>query len=214
LGYARAFMEDTDLEYGGQFLRMRYRRAIAFLRSPALRRAGVAAAAVTVALLIKMALLNADRVLDGGGGFSLTEEPYMPFYLSDSVVLDVGNTRGARLLPIPSSAVNRKVLAMNLEESGRAVRAFLEASGNDCVHGLHFGVPFDVMYFRNATMVNPVVVSQSDTQQNVAQESLSGARTWARRATSIDVDYIDSETLAVTRVKLDGPEAFCFAFYK
>lgn len=168
---------------------------------------------VTVALIIKFAFYNLDSVVKNTGGvITLDEDVYKPFKMSTEIIPNVDGRASIRF-PVKESQVNWRIQTLNIVQARAQAVSFLENSGFLCVHLRHFGVPYDIMVFQNATMVNPSVIAESDEQILRNELTLSGKTIRKKRPTWIKIAYKD-ESLTDNVVTLWGWYATCFAHYE
>jgi len=200
----------NDLEYGGAFLKEKYRFLVSVVtrHGGKVRRFSVAFLVITLAILVRYGVHNVQGVIEAATAITLDEESYVPLGVNTKVLEKVPHGR----FPIRDSMVNRRMQVSNLGVLSEHVQGFLESSGNVCAHLSEFGVPYNILVFPNLTLVNAEIISEGLVRHNVLEVDLRGERAWASRAGNVYIKYYncDLENLYVT---LYGERAYCFAFY-
>lgn len=170
----------------------------------------ISCAVVTIALVIKYAFYNMDAVIETAGVITFDEDVYTPFKLTNELITDVG--RASIQFPVKDSPVNWKIQTLNLVQSSQFVVDYLTNAGFNCVHLRHFGVSYDIIVFKNVTMVNPAVLKESPEKLNVKEMSLDGTVNWKKRPVWLKIAYVN-EALEKQEVVLTGDQAICFSHY-
>lgn len=207
-------MAYEDLEFGPIKIPAELRRVIDLLRKNrnAARQALLITAAFTVALVLRYGYLNIESVIERATAVTLDEAPYEPFMMSPHIMNEA--PVASEKFPLKTSHVNWRMQAHNIAFARGVALEYLENAGYLCVHLRHFGVPYDILVFRNGTvMVNPEVEREGQLSVMVQEVSLAGDIARKRRATSLDVTYLD-QSLNRQRGSLDQEDAFCFAHYE
>ena len=200
-----------DLEFNGNFWADKYkgitREYKRFLRHK--KQILIAFFVITLGFIIKWGFTNVDRVVQGATAVTFEEANYKPFEIGPLIV-DPPSVIDE--VVIKDSMVNRRMQIMNFEITQDKVREILQSSSNICIHIKHFGVPQNVIFFSNLTMINPQVIHEGKERKNIQEVQLDGKTSWASRATHIYVKHYN-EKLDFVHTALYGNQAYCFAFY-
>lgn len=201
-----------DLEFGVQVWREQYKTLINNVNKYKLYKKQILVTFlfITFAIGIKLGLSNIDRVVQTGSAISLEEQPYKSFKLGSLITSKVETSEH---FEIKDSLVNRKMQKINIEMASEEARDFLEKSGNICIHLKQFGVKWDILVFENVTIVNPQIISESNSRKNIQQVGLDGTQTWASRPISVYVKHYN-EKLDFVYTNLWENQAYCFAYYE
>jgi hypothetical protein len=205
------FLNTSDPEYGSVKLHKNYKKVLEFVQNNKrkIKTITIAFFVMTCAILIRFAYDNTDNIKNNV--ITLDEEVYTIFDLSE---FDPKVERSFTVdFPIKTSLVNQRLQKLNIETAETKVREFLKESGYDCIHLRHFGVVYDMIFFNNVTMINPEVVKLSENKVNKKEENLNGEIHFAKRSTSVIVNYIDKDLEKQYGEKLWGNNAICFQFY-
>lgn len=166
---------------------------------------------VTIAVIVKVGFISLNDVVVATNTITLDESPYVPFVWNEEITTYVSD-RGVVKYPKKTSSVNWKLQALNIYQFSNHVMGYLEASENICIHCRHFGVPYDILVFKDKVMVSPVVTDESDQMVYSRETSLNGSVTRVKRNEWIEVMYYNMEMeKEVTR--LVGNDAICFSHY-
>ena len=203
--------ESADLEFGGAAIRKRYKSILKFYKSNArhIPRVLMLLTVITLSIVVRWGVTNVDRVVEGATGVSFEEDTFVPFTIGEFTATEPVKRKQ---FEIKTSIVNHKMQRMNLETVTDQVRAFLEESGNVCVHLVHFHVPYDIIVFSNITIVNPQIVEESKVRTNVKEIDLNGDSKWASRAEYVHVRHYN-EHLNQVHTMLWGHQSVCFQYY-
>lgn len=208
------YQDPNDIEFGG----IKFSKKVKWLVSlydknkHRLKHIIFAFIGVTLALIVKFAFYNMDDVVASASVITLDEDVYKPFKLSKDIILDVGD-KATLQFPLKSSQINWKIQALNIAQGRSHVLNYIEEAGFVCLHMRHFGVPYDILVFRNLTMVNPVVLGESEEKIMRQEETLAGKKYRKKRPKWIKVKYVD-ESLVEQTITLWGEQATCFAHYE
>jgi hypothetical protein len=206
----------NDLEFGPMSLTNNVKWLVKLYRSnegPRVRYMVMSTVIITIALIIKYGFHNLDNVMDHSASvITFDEDVYIPFRLSSDISPRV-DSKASIEFPIKESKVNWKIQTINLIQSRSHVVVYLDKLGYVCIHLRHFGVPYNIMVFKNITMVNPVVVGESDEMVSKKEIALDGTIVRKRRPLWLKISHRD-ESLTHRTVVLYGDQATCFAHYE
>ena len=171
------------------------------------------AAAGTVVLIARAAFVDMDSVVKTANAITFEEEVYEPFTWSESLRNGLASAL-VRPVTIKSASVNVNAQTANLKEFGGFVRTrFLGPPENYiCLHAKYLQVLYDVIVFRNITVVNPSVRKQSDEITHNRETALDGTERMTVRPHWIEVSHYD-EGLNPRVTTLYGDQAVCFTHY-
>jgi hypothetical protein len=200
-----------DLEFGPVFISAPLKRVLTFYKTKwrFVRAIGFAFIALSLSLLVRYAFDNADKISDTVITFE--ESPYKIFVISDNVITNPLTVQ--ENYPIKSTVVNRRLQTFNLQTVEHKIREYLVETNNLCIHARHFASPYDILVFKNVTMINAELEALSSVFKNVNEMSISGEARYARRSLSVTVGYFDINLQRQTRVVLHGNMALCFQHY-
>lgn len=200
----------SDLEYGV----VTFSKRVQFLikNKHKLKNFIVAFLILSIALVIKFAFYNIDNVIESASVVTLDEDVYKPFKLTKEIILDVGD-KATIQFPTKNSQINWKIQALNIAQGRAQVLDYINKVGFVCLHMRHFGVQYDIIVFKNVTMVNPVVVDESEEKIMRQEETLSGKKSRKKRPIWIKIKYKD-ESLIDQVITLWNNQAACFAHYE
>lgn len=205
-------MSVHDLEYGSLSVSAGVEKIISYLHSRKLKRLGMVFLATTLLLLVKSYFSSVETMCEEGTGYTLDEEPYAPFRLAEDPV--PGPVAPAKRFPLKTSHVNLRMQQMNLEQEGARARTLLRAQGFPCIHARHLGVPYDILFFENVTMVNPMVDNYTEEERFVHEMDLSGVEHVRKRHVGLRIRFMDAQ-LSSERVEwIWGAQSVCFAHYE
>lgn len=206
-------MPFDDLEYGGRFLHDKYKDVLGIYKKYKRHSKKIlgSTALITLAIVVKMTFSNFDTVAQKASAITLEETAYKPFIL-EPLDINLADDFKVQEFGVKDSAVNKRMQQINVQAASAEIQEFLENSGNLCTHVKYFKVPYDIMVFRNMTMINPQVISQGTTKKNIQEISMSGETKWSYRATEIGINHYD-EKLNYVYSTLYDDQAFCFAYY-
>jgi hypothetical protein len=208
------YQDSSDLEFGTIKFSQKVRWLVNLYNKNKhrLRHIIFAFVVVTLGLIVKFAFYNIDDVVASASAITLDEEVYTPFKLSQEMIPDVGE-RTSIQFPIKTSNINWKMQALNLAQGRAHVLKYIEEVGFICIHMRHFGVPYDILVFQNMTMVNPVVLDESEEKIMRQEVTLAGKKSRKRRPIWIKVKYLD-EALSEKTSTIWNNQATCFAHYE
>ena len=208
------YQDSNDLEYGTVKLSDKVKWLVKLYNKNKhrLRHIIVAFVVVSIALVVKFAFYNIDEVVATTGALTLDEDVYKPFKLSQEMIPDVGEKTSIQF-PIKTSNINWKMQVLNIAQSSAHALKYIESVGFVCIHLRHFNVPYDIIVFQNNTMVNPVVMAESDEKIMRQEETLAGKKSRKRRPVWIKVKYFDKSLVEQTTT-LWNNQATCFAHYE
>lgn len=167
---------------------------------------------VTLALIVKFAFYNIDDVVASASAITIDEGVYKPFKVSEDIIVDVEDKASIHF-PIKTSNINWKMQALNLAQVTSHVLKYIEGVNYVCIHARHFGVLYDIIVFRNMTMVNPTVLGESDEKIMRQEVTLAGVKSRKKRPNWIKIKYRD-ESLVERTTTLWNNQAGCFAHYE
>lgn len=171
----------------------------------------VCALILTIAIRVKSALNNIDYVIESATAITLDESQYVPFKWSETMISDV-ESKDVKVFPIKDSHINWKMQSLNIIQARNHITEYITSGGYECIHARHFDIPYDIIVFKNMTMVNPKVEKQSDTMRYLDEITLDGEVIVRKRPVSIDVVFLD-EALDRKFTTLYDDQAACFAHY-
>jgi hypothetical protein len=205
----------TDLEFGAVNVSDKVRRLVRFYRANdrKIRFIAMSSAVVTLALIVKFAFYNFDTVVATAGVITLDESVYTPFTMSRDFMVSPSDTRGSIRFPIADSAVNLKMQAINLVQGRNHAMEYLDKVGFTCIHLRHFDVRYDILVFKNVTMVNPTVLAESEERVVVKERALTGDIGRKKRPVWIRVSYYDV-SLSPQTTTLWRAHSSCYAYYE
>jgi predicted Holliday junction resolvase-like endonuclease len=208
------FQDPNDVEQGSIRLSDKVRWLVKLYdkNKHRLQRIIFAFVVVTLALIIKFAFHNIDDVVASASVITMDEDVYKPFKISEEIIVDVGD-KTSIYFPIKTSDINWKMQALNIAQATSHILRYIEGVDYVCIHARHFGIPFDIIVFRNLTMVNTVVMGESDENIMRQEVTLAGVKTRNRRPNWIKIKYRD-ESLVEKTTTLWGEQAACFAHYE
>lgn len=204
------YRNNNDLEVGSVFVSKKVKKVVDFYRKNEgrVKHGLYASFFLTIALIIKLAFHNFDTVIEHAPVITFDEDTYTPFKMTKEIIPKV-ESKSSIQFPIKESQVNWKIQTLNLLQSRKHALEY----GYLCVHLRHFNVPYDILIFDNITMVNPVVVSESEETKNIKEMSLDGTSKRVKRPVWIKVKYHD-ESLSKVENTLWYDYAACFAHYE
>lgn len=210
-----AYNDNYDLEFGKVTISKKVKWLVDMYRKNEnnMRYIIISFVVVTLALIVKFAFYNFDTVVQTTGVITLDEDVYKPFKMTPEIIPDVGDKKASIQFPIKDSTVNWKIQTINIVQARAQAVSYLEKAGYTCIHLRHFGVPYDIIVFANVTMVNPLVLAESEEQVVRKEVTLDGKTLRKKRPTWIKVSYRD-ESLTQQEVTLWGWQATCFAHYE
>jgi len=167
---------------------------------------------VTLALVIKFAFYNFDNVVGSSGVITFDESVYTPFKLSATMIPHT-ETKTSIQFPLKDNDANSKGQISNLVHARAHVVTYLESTGFCCIHLRHFGVPYDIIVFRNLTMINPLVLNESPTRGYVNEMALDGTTSRKQRPVWLEISFINV-ALVKQSVTLVGDQVKCFTHYE
>jgi hypothetical protein len=175
----------------------------------------ISALVVTVALILKYASYNVDSVIETATAITFDEKTYERFTLSPELMTVLSDEERGRSqkFPIKGSQVNWKMQTLNIVHARNIVWAYLSGANQECIHLRHFGVPYDIIIFKNVTMVNPDVLEESPNHRKIKEMSLDGTVSRKSRPDWVKVGYY-SEALTYQVSTLWGSQSYCFAHYE
>jgi hypothetical protein len=202
-----------DIEFGTVYVSGKVKWLVNLYKSNdrKIRYIAVSFFVVTVALVIKFAFYNIDTVINSTGIITFDEDVYIPFKLSDEIIPHVDGFANIQF-PTKDSSVNWKIQTLNLVQSRHRVVEYLINSGFSCIHLRHFGVSYDIIVFRNITMVNPVVIGESPEKVSIKEMSLDGTICRKKRSIWLKIEYVDA-ALTKQGIILTGDQSSCFSHY-
>lgn len=202
-----------DLETGSPNIFLQYKRLISYVHTNKrfFKLYFFCGFCVLLAVVVKYTYMNMENVMQTASTITLDEPSYVPFDISESIVLNVDNMN-SKYLPIKHSPVNQKLQITNICALEQKIKIFLEKSGHICLHARHYRIPYDIIVFKNFTMVNPSIVSTSDEFLNQEEQDLAGEVKWAKRPVTVTVTFLDS-TLVSTTLTLFKHQSICFSHY-
>lgn len=169
---------------------------------------------VTVAMIVKYASYNVENVIVAATAITFDEKTYEQFTLSPEIIpVLTDEQKASQKFPIKGSQVNWKMQTVNVVQARNVVWEYLDTAKHECIHLRHFGVPYDIIVFRNVTMVNPDVVEESPVSKKIKEMALDGSVSRKSRPTWITVGYY-TEALVYKVITLWGAQAYCFAHYE
>lgn len=171
--------------------------------------------AVTVALILKYASYNVDNVIETATAITFDEKTYEQFELSPELIPSLSDEEKgrSRKFPIKGSQINWKMQTLNIVHARNTVWEYLSGAKQECIHLRHFRVPYDIIVFKNVTMVNPDVLEEAPEHRKIKEMSLDGTTARKSRPVWIKVGYY-SEALTYQVITLWGPQSYCFAHYE
>ena len=172
----------------------------------------IAFVVVTLALIVKFAFYNIDDVIASASAITMDEESYKPFKVTEDIIVDVGDKASIHF-PIKTSDINWKMQVLNLAQVTSHVLKYIEAVDYVCIHARHFGVPYDIIVFRNVTMINPIVLAESDEKITRQEATLAGVKSRKKRPIWIKIKHRDGSLVEKTTT-LWNNQAGCFAHYE
>jgi hypothetical protein len=170
---------------------------------------------VTTAMILKYASYNVDTVIEAATAITFDEKTYEPFSMTPELITSLSSEQRAvsRDFPIKGSQVNWKMQTINIVQARNVVWEYLDVAKQECIHLRHFGVPYDIIIFKNVTMVNPSVLAESDERIKVKEMALDGTVSRKSRPTWIKVGYY-TEALTYQVETIWGTQSYCFAHYE
>lgn len=163
-------------------------------------------------LICKAGFENVDTVVHTASAITFEEPVYEPFHFSEEVIPKV-ESKTSKTFPVKSSEVNWKAQAINIATFQAHVLEYLKASGYECIHARHFNVAYDILVFSNVTMINPVVLKESDEKVFLKEVALDETILRVKRPIAIEIRYLD-DGLQEKNVVLYGIQSACFGHYE
>lgn len=206
------FVDNQDLEFGSIHITKNVKNMISFIskNKTKLKRLFFAFVIVIVGVMIRLSYDNVENIQQTF--VTLDEEPYEPFYILDTVNPFVDKLSTVQY-PIKTSLVNRGLQQLNIERVVDKINQYLEQTNNICIHARHFGTDYDIIVFKNITMINPEITKLSDNMRNIKEMHLNGETKYSKRALSLNVNYIDAKLEKQHDKELWGNQAICFQHY-
>lgn len=206
-------MSFNDIEYGPIHLSAKMKKIVEYYKKnkKKIKYFGVGFLILTLALIIKLGYNNVDTVIETATAITLDEPAYKPFKWSDTINTEI-KSKSMKKFPLKESHVNWKMQSLNIIQFREHVIEYLKKGGYVCIHARHFDVPYDIVIFKNLTMVNPIVEHESETYHYVKEESLDGTTTRQKRPDTLDMVYHD-EGLNRHFITLYENQASCLAHY-
>lgn len=212
---ASNYTSPSDLEFGGVHISRKVQKLVNLYKKNEhrIKYIIVSFCVVTVALMVKYASYNVDTVVESATAITFDEETYTQFVLSKEILPNVESGAGVRKFPIKGSKINWKMQTLNIVQARNKVWEYLDKAKQTCIHLKHFGVPYDILVFKNVTMVNPEVLMESEEHKKIKEMSLDGSVNRKSRPIWIKVGYY-SEALIYQTDVLWGVQSYCFAHYE
>lgn len=205
---------DDDIEAGMPSIRQQYKKLINYVNNNRrfFRLYAICFVLTLVAIITKVTYMNMDQVMETASTITLDESSYIPFEVSEEIILKVPH-KSSEELEIKTSLANMKLQITNIYALEHKIKKFLQKASHVCLHARHFGVPYDIIVFENVTMVNPEIVSVSTSYKNVEEQDLAGDVKWAKRPLTVTVSYLDGKLISHDSVTLYKHQASCFSHY-
>lgn len=211
---SHGYTNPKDLEFGTVYVTEKVKRVVDMYKKNEhrIKFVVIGFVAVTVALILKYAAYNVDHVIDTATAITLDEDTYIPFQMSAEMIPSIEDTQSQKF-PIKVSQVNWKMQTLNIVRARNRIWEYLDEANQECIHLRHFGVPYDIVVFRNITLINPEVTRESPQQKKIKEMSLDGTVNRKSRPMSLDVAYYD-EALTYQKTTLWGSQSYCFSHYE
>lgn len=202
----------NDLEFGGIEISKNMRKILRYYENnkKLIKKTGMAFIVLTLALILKGSLNNIEKVQDTVITFD--EETYKTFILNDNLDPDVDNDK-IKQFHVKNSKINQQLQIMNLESVENKIKKYLDSTNDICIHARHFGCEYDILVFQNITVINPEIVSTSNTMKNIKEKHLNGEKVFHKRFTEITINYLDKKLNQKYDKVLYGTQAICFQHY-
>lgn len=101
----------------------------------------------------------------------------------------------------------------NMKTIVAKTKLFLQESDDACVHVANYGIPWDIIVFRNRTMINGKILNSSDEQLEIIETDDTGRDSFVRRSIYVQTDFVN-EDLKITNELLWFYDSYCFQHYK
>ena len=206
--------ESNDLEFGPVYLGPGLKKVLNVYESHRkhIKKYIVGFIILFVALLCKFCFENIDNIISSTSAITLEESVYVPFEFSNEVI-DKVESKSSTVYPIKHSDVNWKAQIINIADFQKHVQEYLKAADYECIHARHFNVHYDIVVFKNLTVINPSVVLDSPSQYFINEVALDGTLLRVKRPEYIQLRYMDDK-LEMHESILYSNQAACFAHYE
>lgn len=167
----------------------------------------------TLSLIIRAALIDMDSVVQSANAITFDEEVYEPFSWSSELRPEFAG-KYVKPVQVKSSPINANAQQANIRDVRDYTRErYLDpVDGFLCLHVRYIGVLYDIIVFRNYTMVNPVVRRQSEEITHNTEIALDGTERLTVRPRWIEISYYNEYMQPVVNV-LYSDQSACFTHY-
>lgn len=208
------YINNDDPEYGSVRMNKKLKRIYDYINvnKRKVKSVLLTVVVVTISLLVRYSFDNVEKINDNRI-ITFDEPPYeiVEIYDINTKIVDRENVIQ---FPIKTSLINKKLQIMNIESIENQIKRYLEETGNICIHARFFGCIYDILVFNNVTVINPDVISLSNTKRNVQEKDIDGVVKFSKRSTHVTLNYIDKHMEYKQKQVLSGNQAICFQFYE
>lgn len=199
---------DEDLESNEfNYLKFKYKKLLRLFRSPKYKPFILGFILISILIVFKLTFHNLEH---SHSVVTITEESYEPFLVKmepKKKPVKYGQ------FVLKNTQINRKMQELNILDAEKTIQNYLKATENICIHISYFGVPLDIIVFKNFTLINSEIIEESQDFKNVKVQSIDQTMKWKKFATKIYVKYMDLNSFSDNYRKLENDESFCFLNY-